>query len=173
VSRGIRPSTTQSTTALWAKSLLNALLFFAIFMVAVPLLADWLLPARLPLPYSLRIAAGAFLFSGGILLWIVCLDHFSRRGRGTPFPLDAPRELVTTGPFGIVRNPIMLAELGIVWAEALYFASFGAALYALVATLAAHIVVTRVEEPELRERFGATFDRYCRRVPRWFPSLRR
>jgi protein-S-isoprenylcysteine O-methyltransferase Ste14 len=173
VSHGIRPSTTRSTAALWAKSLLNALLFFTLFMVAVPLLANWLLPASLPLPGRLRLAGGALLFFGGILIWIACLDHFSRRGHGTPFPLDAPRELVTSGPFAVVRNPIIVAELSVVWGEVLYFASFGIALYAVLATLAAHFVVIRVEEPELRERFGATYETYCRRVPRWLPTLRR
>ena len=32
----IRPSTTRATRALWAKSLLNAVLFFAVFMVVLP-----------------------------------------------------------------------------------------------------------------------------------------
>ncbi|MYN65455.1 MAG: hypothetical protein F4X11_10555 [Acidobacteria bacterium] len=29
------------------------------------------------------------------------------------------------------------------------------------------------EEPDLRRVFGAQFDAYCRKVPRWIPRLRR
>ena len=108
-------------------------------MVALPLLAYELLPAPLPIPGALRIVGGGALFVGGVGLWSVCLDHFSRRGRGTPFPLDAPRELVTTGPFALIRNPIMAAELSVIWGEVLYFGALGIALYALLATLAGRL----------------------------------
>jgi protein-S-isoprenylcysteine O-methyltransferase Ste14 len=104
-------------------------------------------------------------------VWLWCLDVFSRRGRGTPFPLDAPSKLVTTGPFAIVRNPIMVAEVAVIWAEALYFSSVGILLYAGLVTVASHLLVLRVEEPELRQRFGADYEDYCRRVPRWLPRL--
>jgi protein-S-isoprenylcysteine O-methyltransferase Ste14 len=171
--RGIRPSTTRSTAALLAKSLLNALLFFAIFMVALPAAAHWVLPAALPLALWLRVAAGGALFAGGLLVWIFCLDIFSRRGRGTPFPLDAPRHLVTTGPYGVVRNPIMTGELAVIWGEALLFASVGILLYAVLISLAGHLAVTYIEEPELRERFGAEYEAYCRQVPRWLPRSSR
>jgi protein-S-isoprenylcysteine O-methyltransferase Ste14 len=171
-SRAVRPSTTESTAALWAKSVLNACLFFAIFMVVLPWLAHWLLPTPTPLPSGLRLLGGGALFLVGIVIWIICLDVFSRRGHGTPFPLDAPRNLVTTGPFAVVRNPIMAAEILVIWAEALYFSGLGIFLYAALATVAGHLSVVYVEEPELRERFGEQYEAYCRRVPRWFPRLR-
>ena len=167
--RGIRPSTTHSTVALWLKSLLNAFLFFAIFMVALPSAAHWLLPVVLPLPFWLRVGGGGALFIGGVLLWVFCLDVFSRRGRGTPFPLDAPRHLVMSGAYRVVRNPIMVGELAVIWGEAVFFSSLAVLLYAVAATLAGHLAVIYVEEPELRERFGEQYDAYCRRVPRWLP----
>lgn len=170
MSRGIRPSTTKSTTVLYVKSLLNAVVFFGAFVVLLPLAAYLLLPASLPAPGALRMVGGGVLVVGGIGVWAVCLDHFSRRGHGTPFPLDAPRDLVTTGPFAVIRNPIMAGELAVIWGEALYFGALGIALYALLATLAGHLVVRHVEEPELRERFGSEYETYCRRVPRWFPA---
>jgi protein-S-isoprenylcysteine O-methyltransferase Ste14 len=169
----IRPSTTRSTAALWAKSLLNAVLFFAIFMVALPALAHRLLPAALPLPGGFRTGlAGALALAGGAA-WLACLDAFSRRGRGTPLPVDAPRRLVTTGLFAVIRNPIMAAELMVIWAVALYVASWGVALYAIAIGVGAHLMVVYVEEPELRRRFGEDYDAYCRRVPRWLPRLPR
>lgn len=168
-----RPSTTRSPVALWAKSLLNAALFFLVFMVALPWGAHWLVPAALPVPRALAAPAGAGLFLLGIGVWLWGLDAFSRRGGGTPFPLDAPRELVSSGPFRYVRNPIMAAELVVIWGEALWFASAGILLYAAAISAGAHLVLLRVEEPELRERFGEAWDAYARRVPRWLPRLGR
>jgi protein-S-isoprenylcysteine O-methyltransferase Ste14 len=169
----IRPSTTRSTGALWAKSLLNAVLFFTIFMVLLPLGAHWLLPQAVPIPRTVGTVGGGLLFLGGIAIWAYCLDVFSRRGRGTPLPMDAPRFLVESGPFSRVRNPIMGGELAVIWAEALYFASLGIFLYAALITIAAHLMVVFIEEPELQQRFGPDFEAYCRRVPRWLPNLRR
>lgn len=170
--RAIRPSTTRSTSALWLKSLLNAVLFFALFMLALPALAHRLLPLALPLPGLLRRGLAGVLAVAGVAVWLVCLDHFSRVGRGTPLPADAPSRLVTTGPFGRIRNPIMAAELLVIWAVSLHLASLGAVLYAAAISLIAHAAVVHVEEPELRARFGASYESYCRRVPRWLPRLR-
>jgi protein-S-isoprenylcysteine O-methyltransferase Ste14 len=169
--RTIRPSTTRSTAALWAKSLLNAVLFFAIFMLALPWLAHYLLPAAIPVPTILRTwLAGALVFAGAGA-WIACLDSFSRHGRGTPLPVDAPSNLVTTGLFAVIRNPIMAAELLVIWGEAFYLANWGVALYALAITISADLMVRHVEEPELRKRFGEAYEEYCGEVPRWFPGL--
>lgn len=169
---GIRPSRTRSTAALWAKSLLNALLFFAIFLALLPWGAHRLLPTTVPIPNVIRTVGGASLFVAGIALWVCCLDVFSRRGRGTPLPLDAPRHLVTSGPYAVMRNPIMTGELTAIWGEALWLASAGTLLYAIALTLVVHLIVVRIEEPELRQRFGESYEDYQRRVPRWLPRLR-
>jgi protein-S-isoprenylcysteine O-methyltransferase Ste14 len=171
--RWIRPSTTRSASALWAKSLLNAGLFFTIFMVLLPWVACRLVPVSLPLPRPLGLGAGGVLFVAGVALWLHCLAVFSRSAEGTPFPMDAPRRLATSGPFAVVRNPIMLAELATIWAEALWFANLGIVGYAVLMALLAHLGVVFVEEPELRERFGEEYDAYVRRVPRWAPRVAR
>lgn len=179
LARGIRASRTRSTAVLWGKSLLNALLFLAVFMVALPWVAHRVLPQSLPLlletplAATLRLWAAALLAGIGIAGWVWGLDVFSRRGRGTPFPLDAPRRLAVDGPFARVRNPIMAGELAVIWGVAAYLGSLGVLLYAVGMTLAARWLVVRVEEPELRERFGADYDAYCARVPRWIPRVSR
>ena len=171
--RAIRPSTTQSVFALWAKSMLNAALFFSIFMVALPALAHHVLPMQLPLAREPRVWLAGALALLGLTAWIGCLDTFSRHGRGTPLPADAPRHLVTTGLFSRIRNPIMAAELLVIWAVAFYLASVGVVLYAIAICIGAHFAVVHVEEPELRGRFGPEYEEYCQSVPRWFPRFRR
>ncbi len=166
-----RPSKTESIVWLWVKSLLNAVLFFALFMVLLPWGAAhaWASPVSLGGVWG-RIA-GATLLLWGLVLWCWCLDVFSRKGRGTPFPLDAPRLLVTSGPFAFVRNPLIGGELLVIWGEAMYFAKAGILFYAVLATLVAHLVVVYGEEPDLKRRFGREYEEYCRRVPRWFPRF--
>ncbi len=167
--RWIRPSTTERIGALWGKSLLNAVLFFCIFMILLPWGAHHLLPAGLDLYPGVRMWAAVFLGLSGLAIWVHGFDFFSRYGRGTPLPVDAPRHLVTSGLFGVVRNPIIAGELMVIWAEVLYLVSLGLLVYAVLISLAGHLVVVYVEEPELRERFGETYEAYCREVPRWFP----
>ncbi|MCZ6822657.1 MAG: isoprenylcysteine carboxylmethyltransferase family protein [Deltaproteobacteria bacterium] len=167
--RWIRPSTTERIGALWGKSLLNAVLFFCIFMILLPWGAHHLLPAGLDLYPGVRMWAAVFLGLSGLAIWIHGFDFFSRYGRGTPLPLDAPRHLVTSGLFGVVRNPIIAGELMVIWAEVLYLASLGLIVYAVLMSLAGHLLVVYVEEPELRERFGETYEAYSCDVPRWFP----
>lgn len=169
----IRPSTTRGTRALWAKSLLNAALFFAVFMLALPWLFQHLLPSPLFVPAFFRTWLAGSFFVVGIGLWVACLDTFSRHGEGTPLPMDAPRKLVTRGPFSVLRNPIMAAEVLVIWGETLYLSSLGVLLYALAVSIGAHAAVRYVEEPELRKRFGASYEEYCRLVPRWLPRIRR
>jgi protein-S-isoprenylcysteine O-methyltransferase Ste14 len=168
----IRPSVTRSGVALWAKSALNGVIFFAIFMLALPWLFDRLLPLALPVPGNLRTWIAAVLAGTGIAAWIACLDVFSRKGMGTPLPADAPRRLVVSGLFARSRNPIMSAELLVIWAEVLYVGSLGVGLYAVVISALAHASVVYVEEPELRRRFGQAYEDYCGSVPRWLPRLR-
>jgi protein-S-isoprenylcysteine O-methyltransferase Ste14 len=151
--------------------LLDTVIFFGIFMIALPWLAHWFVPQPVPLPTIVRIWGGALLFAVGVGGWLTCLEVFARRGRGTPFPGEAPSRLVTTGLFAIVRNPIIVSELLVIWGEALYVASAGIVLYGFAVTLSSHLVVLHIEEPELRQRFGESYQEYCENVPRWFPRL--
>lgn len=167
-----RPSITESTVVLWAKSLIDTVLFFSVFMVALPWVAHRLLPQALPLPAFVRIGGGTVLFAVGVAGWMTCLDAFTRRGRGTPFQQEAPRHLVTSGLFGVVRNPIIVSEFMVIWGEALYVASLGLLLYAIAVCAGGHLIVLHIEEPELRERFGESYDLYRQKVSRWFPKLR-
>ncbi|MDR4508391.1 MAG: isoprenylcysteine carboxylmethyltransferase family protein [Candidatus Brocadiaceae bacterium] len=168
----IRPSATRSIVALWCKSLLNALLFFGICMVVLPWVSHRMLPVKLPILSAISTCGGGFFLFAGIAMWIYCLDVFIRRGKGTPLSFDTPRYLVTKGLFGVVRNPIMIAELMVIWGEVMCFASLGILVYAIVISIVAHITVVYVEEPELRERFGKSYENYCKRVPRWIPYLK-
>jgi protein-S-isoprenylcysteine O-methyltransferase Ste14 len=108
----------------------------------------------------------------GALVIIQCSADMIRRGRGTPAHLDPPRELVVVGLYRYVRNPIYLGAMLFQVGFILWFGSALGIAYALLFFLAFNFLILIVEEPILRNQFGAAYEEYCRRVPRWIPKLR-
>lgn len=80
-------------------------------------------------------------------------------------------ELVTTGPYRLVRNPIYLGMLGMLLMTALAWTRWWATLIAIIIFLIGTAVRIRSEEKLLRATFGSKFDDYARRVPALIPWL--
>ncbi|HKA28862.1 MAG TPA: isoprenylcysteine carboxylmethyltransferase family protein [Candidatus Binatia bacterium] len=89
-------------------------------------------------------------------------------GRGRPRRGPAP-EFVIAGPYLWMRNPLLAGLVTALAGVALWRDSRALLVLAGVAAWAAHWWVTRVEEPDLRRRFGAAYEAYLRSVPRWMP----
>jgi len=100
-----------------------------------------------------------------IIAWPVV--EFTRHGRATIAPIDAPKVLVMQGLYRYMRNPMyvgaVLANLG--WA--LFFESRSVLIYALSVWLLHFAFVVLYEEPTLRRMFGQQYADYCARVRRW------
>lgn len=105
-----------------------------------------------------------------VMLW--CFWIFIANGRGTPAPIDPPRELVIVGPYRFVRNPMYAAGLAALLGWILWSPSLSLILAFFLFLLATHLFVMLYEEPTLKRTFGAAYDDYCRRVPRWIPRLK-
>ena len=114
------------------------------------------------------IAAMLWLAGGSIYLW--CLWDFATFGRGTPAPIDPPRELVVRGLYRYSRNPMYIGVILILLGEALFFQSGRLLLYAGLFFGAANIFVVGYEEQRLRTKFGKAYEYYCRDVGRWVPG---
>jgi protein-S-isoprenylcysteine O-methyltransferase Ste14 len=112
---------------------------------------------------------GLLLMAGGAVGFLACVIDFARSGRGTPFPLDPPKELVVSGLYRYVRNPMYIAILAVVLGEIIVCRSGEMAFYWLSVFAGFHLFVVLYEEPTLRRRFGVAYEEYARRVPRWFP----
>jgi len=82
-----------------------------------------------------------------------------------------PGKLLTEGIYSRVRNPRYIEALLWVTAYALFANYLGAYLVVALCLPLIYFVV-RLEERELRERFGTAYEEYCRRVPRFVPKLR-
>jgi len=116
---------------------------------------------------------GWLLIAAGVALYFVCAFWgFAVRGKGTPLPLDPPKKLVAEGPYAIVRNPMYWSVLFVMLGESIVFHSLALAEWTAGFFVGVNVFVLLVEEPTLKRKFGAEYEEYCRRVPRWLPRLR-
>jgi len=120
--------------------------------------------------FLVNVALPLWTIGGAILLW--CFWDFFSKGGGTPAPIDPPKELVVTGLYNYVRNPMYVGVLLMLFAHFLWFGFWSLLIYMLFVFLAFQVFVTRYEEPTLKKKFGKAYDKYCKRVPRWIPRLR-
>jgi protein-S-isoprenylcysteine O-methyltransferase Ste14 len=116
-------------------------------------------------------ACGVAILGLGLLLFSASLRRFITEGRGTLAPWDPPRHLVIAGAYRYVRNPMISGVLFVLVGEALVLLSWRHAVWASVFLLLNVTFIPLFEEPQLRARFGAAYDRYCRHVPRVVPRL--
>lgn len=148
-----------------------------IFTIFVPglwtvLVPYWVIGRGTRLGLGGTTIVGGLLVVAGVALYLMCAFWgFALRGKGTPAPIDPPKKLVVEGPYRVVRNPMYWAVLCVMLGEATVFrslplAEIGCAFFAFTM-----LFVMFYEEPILREKFGAEYEAYCRRVPRWIPRL--
>ena len=125
-----------------------------------------------PLPWigdiagDLLFAAGWVALFGVAALWFTAIRSMIR-AKTTFNPNAVPDHLVTSGPFGITRNPMYLANTllligvafvtGIVWFLPLAF----------IAAFATQKVAIEREEKMLAAKFGKKYRDYAKRVRRW------
>jgi len=111
-----------------------------------------------------------WLIGGSAMLW--CFWNFTFNGRGTPAPIDPPKELVAVGLYRFVRNPMYVSGLITLIGWILWSPSLPLIIAPFLFFTAAHLFTTLYEEPTLGKKFGAAYADYCTKVPRWIPRIR-
>ena len=101
-----------------------------------------------------------------LVLLVECFVRFANHG-GTPAPVAAPPKLVVTGLYTRTRNPMYVAVVGLIFGQALVFASADLIAYGLAMFFVFFLWVYYYEEPTLRRAFGDAYETYCKNVPRW------
>jgi len=149
------------------RTLLFTILVAGLWTVPLP---HWLLSPGLR-PHLAGVGLpGALLVASGSALYVTCAFWgFALRGQGTPAPIDPPKKLVVEGPYRFVRNPMYWSVVSVMLGEAILLRALSLALWAAVFFSGASLFVILYEEPVLRRKFGAAYEEYCRRVPRWLP----
>lgn len=79
--------------------------------------------------------------------------------------------LVTQGIYNHVRNPMYLGNFLLIAGFALASNRWVFLLAGSAIAIYVHVAIVAAEEHFLRGRFGAEYDAYCARTPRFFPRL--
>ena len=156
-------------------AVLGSFVFFWVAPGTIAGLVPYLLSRWRIQPPLLGVPAGRIV--GGIVLAIgvaglvECFGRFALKGHGTPAPIAPPENLVVSGFYRHVRNPMYVAVVCAIVGQALLFGSVMLLEYAGVVWLLFHVFVLGYEEPTLRRQFGSSYAAYRANVRRWWPRL--
>ena len=106
-----------------------------------------------------------------IMFWPV-IAFFSTRG--TPVPFNPPPKLITSGLYAYIRNPMLLGlfifmlGLGILLGSLSLIFIFTPLFIALNG-----FYIKAIEEKEMEKKFGQEYLEYKKRVPMFFPWLKK
>ena len=169
-----QPGRTTGRTGAWLRSplfyLITSALFFGLCFLGWKPLAWQVSPAS----RAWMLAVGSLLYFPGMLLvlWArlaLGKNYFASTGLGVQ--LFAGHQLVTGGPYAILRHPmyagIILAAFGSLLLYTPWTTLFGACFAPLIRVRAWR------EERALEAEFGEQWQAYCYRVPMWVPRLPR
>jgi len=147
----------------------------AVIVIAIAWLLQWLQPIQFlgdiafveDIDLDYLAAAGLVVAIAGASLSASGCHALKKRG-GVVNPMPLPKLLVTDGVFQWTRNPGYLGILITLLGLALIFV-FDWLLILIVPTwVILNFTVVRHEEFYLRHKFGAAYQDYSKRVPRYF-----
>ncbi len=111
-----------------------------------------------------------FVMLWGYLQYRLGSNYRKTRGGSGPGLRGAPQQLVTSGIYGWLRNPIYLGQIIFLVGLALTLRSLLAGLLAIVVAVWTHIRVLG-DEKDLAKQFCQPYLDYMARVKRWVPGM--
>ena len=111
------------------------------------------------------LALGLFL-----AIWSV-RTFYTKGGDGTPGPWRPVSNLIISGPYRYVRNPMILGVVNLLLFETALFSSISFLLWVIVFFVGNIIYFIFFEEKELIKRFGVDYEEYKNEVPMLFPKF--
>ena len=151
-------------------------LFFSLLVFLVVILAlkvDRLLGITdiLPRLLSLILASLFFLVAFILVGWSVLVFL---KAKGTPVPLNPPPQLVTTGPYAYLRNPMLTGVFALLFGIGVLLESISLLVIFTPLFILVNVwELKAIEEPELLKRLGQDYIKYRKSTPMFFPSLRK
>jgi protein-S-isoprenylcysteine O-methyltransferase Ste14 len=135
----------------------------------------------IPLPWKISpqtrvwmLGCGALLYFPGMafLLWArLTLGKYYFVSTVAGAQLFADHQLVTTGPYAIVRHPMYVGLALAAWGALLIYFTWTTVYFACFAPLLAFRAYR--EEHALAAEFGEQWQAYCKRVPPFIPRVRK
>jgi protein-S-isoprenylcysteine O-methyltransferase Ste14 len=163
VKRAVRHESLPSRLSHIAPLALAALLFSVPNLPAPVLRTRFLSSTTWPLNIAVALTAAGLLFA----VW--ARQYLGSNWSGT-VTLKEDHELITSGPYALVRHPIYTGLLLAFVGSAMAIGEWRAALAFALASLALWRKL-RLEERLMHQQFGEAYQAYCRRVPALIPFL--
>jgi protein-S-isoprenylcysteine O-methyltransferase Ste14 len=171
---GFRPADAgRSARVNLGATLAQLLVFWTLFLVAIPLVIAWVEQRwrlGLDLPPPAR-GSGVVLLVLASALGVWAALSMSTKGHGTPLPSSMPNRLVIAGPYRFVRNPMAVAGIAQGVAVGLLLSSWLVIAYAVIGAVVWNVGIRPLEEADLEARFGDEFRRYRTAVRCWWPRI--
>ena len=150
-------------------AVLGSALFFAVAPSSVAGLVPWWITRwefRPPF-FDLEAtrAVGILLIVAGLPGLVDSFARFALQGLGTPAPIAPTQNLVVTGLYRYVRNPIYVALVAVILGQAALFGDQRLLAYGVLVWLAFHAFVVGYEEPALVRRFGTEYEDFRGQCP--------
>jgi protein-S-isoprenylcysteine O-methyltransferase Ste14 len=130
--------------------------------------------AGFALPLPLRLAMDVAIGAGALILLIAGRSYdparffgLAQMRAGTPDRAIVPETLVTAGLNGVVRHPLYLGLLLLLWGDARAPFTGATALFATLYVL----IGIHFEERKLKRLYGEVYTAYRARVPMLFPRF--
>lgn len=111
------------------------------------------------------VGLGVILLGGLLRVWSIRYIGRSARTRQ-----EKARTLLTIGPYGIIRNPLYLANILICLGACTLFGLLWYLPILCLVLLVHYTIVAYSEESFLAEKYGEEYNAYKQMVPRWLPT---
>jgi protein-S-isoprenylcysteine O-methyltransferase Ste14 len=146
-------------------------LFIGFFLFA----PGWWAHQRISMPMGLgepiEWRLGPVIGALGVALYFWTIVLFAK-AQGTQVPVVPTQRLVTSGPYAVIRNPMLASAIIMVCGGGVALDSWSFIAGGLVIPTAYLFYVKFVEERELKARFGEEYLSYKRSTPFIVPKLR-
>jgi protein-S-isoprenylcysteine O-methyltransferase Ste14 len=157
---GVKPT-------MWVVSVGSAVAMIVLWAAREPLMGrdlgdSWILGCTAVLLFALAVAIGLRRKRHLTTRILAGIPELQADGRGG--------DLLTEGPYAVIRHPRYVEVALAVLAYALFANYVGTYVVAVATPLALHAIVL-LEERELLERFGDAYVEYSARVPRYLPRF--
>jgi protein-S-isoprenylcysteine O-methyltransferase Ste14 len=117
-------------------------------------------------PLSIALSVPLFALGFSLPLWSV---FYFVKTRGLSVLFNPPSKLVTTGPYGYSRNPMIAGIMMLLLGLGVLLGSTSLVFVFTPLFVSLNVLELRViEEPELEKRFGDEYLQYKKKVPRFF-----
>ncbi len=165
--------TTLSDTHLGFRAAMHVTTFVGVVLLLIPEIVFALRPgigwaalrASPGWVVALELQAAALL---GVI-GVSAVQEFAAAGGGTPIPYDPPKELVTSGLYAYVANPMQLSMSLVLTAWGVVLLNRWIALAGVMAFIYGAGLASWDEGDDMRSRFGGRWQTYRRNVRAWVP----